>query len=126
MITRVAIEEVDKMVTEDGDQVGMTYFGRQVIEAATEYLKLQEGVNPTRIPVLQQFERREDMGQGRLILMLDGDSDVLVTVVNNKGQSATVEFCTRLSGGGRSPKTREALIQLCRAIQEENESAPFA
>lgn len=39
--------------------------------------------------------------------------------------STDVEFCTPLSGGGPSPKVREALLNLAGAIRDENESNPI-
>lgn len=44
------------------------------------------------------------MGTGRLWLILEGDSDVCVAVISDKGEKADVEFCMPCSGGGRSTK----------------------
>lgn len=65
------------------------------------------------------------MGKGRLRLILDGDSDVSIAVISDEGEMADVEFCVPFSGGGRSPKVRQALLDLCRAIRDENLTNPI-
>jgi len=68
--------------------------------------------------------RQEDMGQGHLKVQLDGDNDVVVTVWDGK-RSSTVEFCNPgACGGGRSRRTRIALIELMRAIEADNAETP--
>ena len=62
--------------------------------------------------------------ESRLILHIQDDGDIVVTVLQKKGNSvekAVVEFCTPLSGGGKSPKTHAALVKLFEAMKEENE-----
>jgi len=54
---------------------------------------------------------------------LDSDNDVYVSVWNNE-QGASVEFCNGAGGGGSSPKTRAALINLMTAIEEDNAANP--
>lgn len=54
---------------------------------------------------------------------LDGDNDVIVSVWDEHG-GATVEFCTPGMGGGKSSKTREALIALMVAMEEDNIAVP--
>ncbi|MCH0726185.1 hypothetical protein K9U74_33655, partial [Pseudomonas aeruginosa] len=122
LITSLAIEEAAETLTEDGSRFGDTFFGGQVIEAARALLKQQTEDQGLPLPLGEFFERREDMGKGRLRLILDGDSDVCVAVISDEGEMADVEFCVPFSGGGRSPKVREALLNLCRAIREENET----
>ncbi|MDG3937846.1 hypothetical protein L5C25_21270 [Pseudomonas aeruginosa] len=125
LITSLAIEEAAETLTEDGSRFGDTFFGGQVIEAARAQLKQQTEDQGLPLPLGEFFERREDMGKGRLRLILDGDSDVCVAVISDEGEMADVEFCVPFSGGGRSPKVREALLNLCRAIREENETNPI-
>ena len=70
-------------------------------------------------------ERFEDMSQrGRLQVLQQDDGDVIVTIIEDMdsrspcaGLGASVEFCT---SGGKSPKTRAALVALMLAIAEEN------
>lgn len=50
---------------------------------------------------------------------LDDDSDVYVCVADANG-STDVEFCTGFNGGGKSPNTRLALINLMLAIEADN------
>lgn len=124
LVTGFAIDEAAEMELADGGRFGDSLCGRQVIEAARELLEKSE--RPAgRLPLGEFFERREDMGRGRLRLILDGDSDVCVAVISDEGVMADVEFCVPFSGGGRSPRVREALLDLCRAIREENTSNPL-
>lgn len=125
-ITQHAIDEI-RQLSLPGDDCPMecTYSGRQVIEAAQAYLKQKEEGFADPVPVLESFERQEDMGPGRLQLILDGDADVIVTVIDKDGHANSVEFCTAIMGGGRSPKVREALINVIRAIREENLTNPL-
>jgi len=124
LITGFAIDEAAQMELADGGRFGDTLFGSQVIEAARELLQQSEQVDDS-LPLCEFFERREDMGSGRLRLILDGDSDVCVAVISDEGDMADVEFCVPFSGGGRSPKVRQALLDLCRAIRDENASNPI-
>ncbi|WP_256679121.1 hypothetical protein [Pseudomonas sp. MWU12-2323] len=126
MITGFAIDEAAEMELADGGLFGDSLFGRQVIEAARELLKQSEQQAADPLPLDEFYERQEDMGQGRLRLILDGDSDVCVAIISDEGEIAGVEFCVPFSGGGRSPKVREALIGLCHAIRDENISHPIS
>lgn len=68
--------------------------------------------------------RQEDMGQGHLRVLLDSDNDVCVAVWDGQ-RSVSVEFCNPGGGGGgRSGRTREALIELMRAIEADNAATP--
>lgn len=125
LITSIAIEEASETLTEDGVRFADTFGGRQVIEAAKELLEQQSSSSKTELPLLEFFERKEDMGGGRLRLILDGDSDVCLAVISADGVMAGIEFCTSFSGGGKSPKVREALLDLCRAIRSENAENPI-
>jgi hypothetical protein len=70
--------------------------------------------------------RREDMGRGSLRLVLDHDNDVCVAVMDDDGNVSVVEFCNPGGGGGgRSPKTRMALIALMVAIEADNAERPI-
>lgn len=125
MITGFGIDEAADMELADGGRFGDSLFGRQVIEAARELLQQQNSEPADPLPLCHYFERQEDMGQGRLRLILDGDADVSIAVITSEGEMADVEFCTPFSGGGRSPKVREALLNLCCAIRDENASNPI-
>ncbi|WNZ87276.1 MULTISPECIES: hypothetical protein [Pseudomonas] len=125
LITGIAIDEASQYELTEGGQFGEDFYGKQVIEAARELLAQQSGGKAAALPLGEFFERPDDMGQGRLRLILDGDSDVSLAVITHEGEMADVEFCTPFSGGGRSPKVREALLDLCRAIQTENASNPI-
>ena len=73
-------------------------------------------------PQGKSVQREQDMGDGYLRVVLDSDNDVVVAVWDGK-RSASVEFCNPgAGGGGRSPKTRAALINLMSAIEAERET----
>lgn len=79
-------------------------------------------------PKSDRVERRDDMSvTGKLTVMLQRDGDVVVNVCTDAeaGESATVEFCAGGSGGGRSMRTREALIALMVAIEADNAERPI-
>lgn len=54
---------------------------------------------------------------------LDSDNDVYVSIHDEEGVSS-LEFCAPGAGGGRSSRTREALIALMVAIEEDNREDP--
>jgi hypothetical protein len=69
-------------------------------------------------------KRTEDMSTiGSLDLLLDDDGDIFVTVReydNGHINASSVEFCIPGYGGGHSPKTYDALINLMNAMEEDN------
>lgn len=73
--------------------------------------------------------RAEDMSpDGRLRVWQQEDGDLIVEVVPESAKqepSASVEFCTVGSGGGRSPHTRKALMALMEAIRRDNAETPI-
>jgi hypothetical protein len=75
-------------------------------------------------------DRKEDMSpEGKLRILMQDDGDMIVECLewNDRTKlierTAAVEFCTH-AGGGRSPKTRMALLQLAHAMAEENKADP--
>lgn len=82
-------------------------------------------------PKQRHVGRMDDMhNDGVLRVMIDNDGDVCVFVgASGQGgewESGSIEFCAPGSGGGRSPRTREALIALMVAIEADNAAAPAA
>lgn len=78
-----------------------------------------------KFPKERDVGRYGDMSQTAHIRVgLDGDSDVYVSVYDDRG-GASIEFCTQYAGGGKSPRTREALIALMIAIEEDNAETPI-
>lgn len=125
LITGFAIDEANAMELAEGGIFGDSYSGRQVIEAARELMQQQIDPAGDPLPLCEFFERHDDMGNGRLRLILDSDSDVSLAVISTEGEMTDVEFCTPFSGGGRSPKVREALLGLAKAIRDENATNPI-
>ena len=62
---------------------------------------------------------RDDMGQGQLRVMFDGDKDVIIAIWPEDGPSVSLEFCTSGNGGGKSPNVRAALIALMVAMEKD-------
>lgn len=63
--------------------------------------------------------------ESRLILNIQDDGDIVVIIIQKRGNSiekAEIEFCTPLSGGGKSPKTHAALVRLYETMKKENET----
>lgn len=77
-------------------------------------------------PQSRHVGRQDDMNHGHLRVGLDIDNDVYVAVFDGiKGNSAGVEFCNPGGGGGgRSARTRLALIELMKAIEADNAESP--
>lgn len=74
-------------------------------------------------PVSRDVGRAEDMGQGHMRVLLDSENDVVVEAFDGL-RSTRVEFCNPGGGGGRSPRTRSALIDLMRAMEADNAETP--
>ncbi|MBK7786954.1 MAG: hypothetical protein IPJ57_20970 [Gemmatimonadetes bacterium] len=77
-----------------------------------------------------KFPKKTDVGRygdmsphEHLRVSLDGDHDVMVSVWDDCS-GASIEFCTAGLGGGKSPRTRDALIALMCAIEDDNEKDP--
>lgn len=74
---------------------------------------------------MREAERFEDMSpRGRLRVLQQDDGDMIVCVIEDMesggccaGLTASVEFCT---SGGKSPRTRAALLALMQAMAEDN------
>ena len=77
-------------------------------------------------PNARDVGRLGDMSpRAALRVGLDGDNDVyLSTPGASFGGSDGLEFCNGLLGGGRSPRTRAALIALMVAIEQDNANDP--
>jgi len=71
------------------------------------------------------YSRNEDMSpDGKLELIMQDDGDVIVIVDGYDGMEnkkrVSVEFTFPGGGGGRSPNTRKALIELAHAMELDN------
>lgn len=81
--------------------------------------------------ISRECSRREDMSQrGELSLIMQDDGDIIVSCLGKESvgdlySESHVEFCSIGAGGGKSPKVREALIQLMNAIDEDNIRNPI-
>lgn len=86
---------------------------------------------------MKSVKRCEDMrplGKGVLEVLQEDDGDIIVALVTFDGDwndasrfsSTSVQFCAAGgAGGGRSPRTREALLALMRAIEDDNQTTPL-
>lgn len=81
-------------------------------------------------PKSREVGRLGDMaprGHSHMQVILDADSDVCVHIWEQEGddgQLAGIEFCCPGIGGGKSPRTREALLALMVAMEEDNAAEP--
>lgn len=72
-----------------------------------------------RWPKARDLFLHDDMGQGLLRVMFDSDNDVIVAIWPVDEPSASLEFCTSSTGGGKSPNVRAALIALMLAMEQD-------
>jgi hypothetical protein len=103
----------------------------QIRSAENDIDRLGGGTHPMeKLKPREFYFRYEDMSaDGKLILFIEDDGDVIVTVYEPRksvddARTASAQFCTSSNGGGQSPRVRAALLQLAVAIKEENEAKP--
>lgn len=77
------------------------------------------GWTPIKWPKNRDLFIRDDMGQGQLRVLFDGDNDVIIAIWPEGNLSASLEFCTSGQGGGKSPNVRKALIALMVAMEQD-------
>lgn len=101
-------------------------------EAWSAWAVLHQSTRPTQQGLEQAIEwpkardvgRFGDMSPDAFIRVgLDADNDVYVSICDGNSVS-DIEFCTPGGGGGRSSRTRMALIALMCAIEADNASHP--
>ncbi len=69
---------------------------------------------------MRSATRKDDMGTGSLKLMQCEDGDVHVSLVLPGHGFLDAEFCVPGTGGGKSPRTWRALVELLRAMQDDD------
>lgn len=95
-----------------GFELAATHPTQQGLEQAIEW------------PKARDVGRFGDMSPDAFIRVgLDADNDVYVSICDGNSVS-DIEFCTPGGGGGRSSRTRMALIALMCAIEADNASHP--
>ncbi|TXT24394.1 MAG: hypothetical protein FD131_4991 [Rhodocyclaceae bacterium] len=121
-----AIDEAAGLVLENGMKFGDTSEGQVVLEMARKFLAAKQGeLMRPQAPCNRFIVRKEDMSvSGRLRLLRQEDGDMCVSVIEDDGNQASVEFCAPVSGGGKSPKTLAALRALALAMMEDNQHDP--
>lgn len=62
---------------------------------------------------------------GTLTVIFQPDGDGIISVTDENGEEANVEFCAPGAGGGRSSHTLAALRELALAIQKDNQERPI-
>lgn len=67
---------------------------------------------------MERITRQGD-GGGRLVLVIEDDGDVVLSIQPPAKGQGHFEFCTGM-GGGRSPRVLRALKDLAAAMREEN------
>lgn len=101
--------------------------------AVVEGSQCQDCQQPTSaqpVAVPDEWPKERDVGRigdmskvAHLRVGLDSDNDVYVSVWGEDAGGA-VEFCAPGSGGGKSPRTRAALISLMVAMEADNTELP--
>lgn len=98
---------------------------RLVREIVNAYKRTQRAA-----PTGQTVGRMGDMappGRSHMTVGFDADGDVCVSIWDQEhgqhGALAGIEFCTSF-GGGRSPRTRDALVALMVAMEADNAECP--
>ena len=75
-------------------------------------------------PNAREVGRIGDMHQNAALRVgFDADNDVYISHTSNEPMGS-VEFCNGMNGGGKSPRTREALIALMVAMEQDNAADP--
>lgn len=117
------IKEFGTRKLSNGLTIAESTIGSEVLKMASEYVQLMK--LQTELPYNTFICRSEDMSTiGRLRILLEDDGDVCVAIIDRHGEMADVQYCTIGSGGGRSPRTFEALRQLAAAMILDNLEDP--
>ena len=88
------------------------------VEKADRLLSLIDAQQLDRRPKSREVARIGDMSpMDALRVGFDSDNDVYLSTTNPLNG---VEFCTIGAGGGKSPRTRDAIIALMVAMEEDN------
>lgn len=116
------IDDAAHLTLENGRLFSDTPAGQAVLAMAHEYARLQELARTgAHMPVAQ----KEDMSpNGRLQLYKEVDGDIIVTVIGDKGEMASIQFCVPGIGGGKSGRTLAALNALALAMLDDNREQP--
>jgi len=99
-------------------------------ERATLESAMRAALQPTQSAAPMPWPKARDVGRlgdmsptASIRIGFDSDNDVFVAIWGDDG-IGSVEFCTPGAGGGKSPRTREALIALMVAMEAENAADP--
>jgi hypothetical protein len=98
--------------------------------AVSQAAAVPEAVSAITWPKARDIGRMGDMTPARQSVLrvgLDADNDVYVNLWDagrdggpDQFQNVSIEFCNSVGGGGSSPRTRAALINLMSAIEADN------
>lgn len=104
-----------------------------LVEAVLRTVAQTQTVRNRVFPQGKNVGRCGDMaphGRSHMTVQMDSDSDACVAIWDHEtgehGSLATIEFCTSLAGG-KSPRTRDALVALMAAMaamEADNASSP--
>ena len=117
---RSLVSQLEQLIT-FANEVGLydagDYLSRR-IESGSRKLARLEAINTDG----RSVTRPEDMSpDGMLTLLQQEDGDIIVTVkeADEQGFGSSVEFCL---SGSQSPRTRNALQDLMKAMQEDEKA----
>lgn len=116
------IDTIRKMIVTDNTPAECV---RGDIVRVLERIAIESEHPISRLQKQVWYERREDMSTAGMIgIYIQDDGDIIIKVKDDRGRTGAIEFCSVGSGGGRSQRVRDALIELAVAIQEENAINP--
>lgn len=100
-----------------------------LVEAIAEGIELF--ASPFTFPSVKDVARMGEMapaGDSHMRLLIEDDGDVCVSIYEADGPGAAriagIQFCAPGAGGGQSPHTRRALLDLIRAMAQDNADLP--
>lgn len=123
---RVSLESLGVQACRQEDrQMLATPAGAEMVCCAARAM-----VETEPFPRERRVQRIEDMSpRGYLELYIEEDGDIIVTSCGmDHGlvePGSSVQFCVAGSGGGRSSRTRRALLDLMVAMEKDNEEHPI-
>ena len=73
-----------------------------------------------------EIERRigDTDNSSELVINQQDNGDIEIIVTNKRGSVASVIFCVPRREKGKSPETYKALVELYKAMKQENEADP--
>lgn len=120
------LSEQDVTVGKSGDVVRLSCESPEVAEQLFEELTSPQSLSPRTtwpegLQAGERYQVRSDEGEGFLRVQVDDQGDAYVLVCDDQRNTvSSIRVCTR-RGGGKSPRTRMALLWLADAMRKDGE-----